>query len=216
VFVDLHVHTIYSGDSSITPKRLVDTLHAHSFLKTVAVTDHKTMEGYYHVSKLATAYEDILIMPGIEALTTHGDVVIIGTEERPPSTMTPEKAIEFAEERNAITIIPHPFRTLTSLGDYTRRLRPTAIEVYNPNTTPEQNKLALELAKELNLPQVAVSDAHDVEELGKGYTKVNATQSTDEILNAIKNGQTQPIQSLKHNLQKQLFLIRPNLNHSEE
>ena len=195
VFVDLHVHTIYSGDSSITPKRLVDTLHVHSFLKTVAVTDHKTMEGYYHVSKLATAYEDILILPGTEALTTHGDVVIIGTEERPPHSMAPEKVIEFAEERNAIAIIPHPFRTLTSLGDYARQLKPTAIEVYNPNATPEQNRMALELAKELNLPQVAVSDAHSIEELGQGYTKVNAKQNTDEILNAIKNGKTQPIQN---------------------
>lgn len=195
VFVDLHVHTIYSGDSSITPKRLVDALHAHSFLKTVAVTDHKTLDGYYHVSKLATAYEDILVMPGIEALTTHGDVVIIGTEERPPHPMTPEKVIEFAEERNAIAVIPHPFRTLNSLGDYARRLQPTAIEVYNPNATQEQNRMALELAKELNLPQVAVSDAHNIDELGKGYTKVNATQSMDEILNAVKSGQTQPIQN---------------------
>ena len=195
VLVDLHVHTIYSGDSSITPKRLVDALHAHSFLKTVAVTDHKTLDGYYHVSKLATAYEDILVMPGIEALTTHGDVVIIGTEERPPHPMTPEKVIEFAEERNAIAVIPHPFRTLNSLGDYARRLQPTAIEVYNPNATQEQNRMALELAKELNLPQVAVSDAHNIDELGKGYTKVNATQSMDEILNAVKSGQTQPIQN---------------------
>jgi predicted metal-dependent phosphoesterase TrpH len=175
----------------------VDALHAHSFLKTVAVTDHKTLDGYYHVSKLATAYEDILIMPGIEALTTHGDVVIIGTEERPPQPMTPEKVIEFAEERNAISVIPHPFRTLTSLGDYARRLQPTAIEVYNPYATQEQNRMALELAKELNLPQVAVSDAHNIDELGKGYTKVNATQNMDEILNAIKKGRTQPIQNLQ-------------------
>jgi predicted metal-dependent phosphoesterase TrpH len=193
VFVDLHVHTIYSGDSSITPKRLVDALHAHSFLKTVAVTDHKTMEGYHHVSKLAIAYEDILIMPGIEALTTHGDVIIIGTEERPPYPIAPEEVIEFAEERNAVAIIPHPYRTLTGLGDYARRLKPTAIEVYNPNATPEQNKMAQQLANEMNLPQVAVSDAHNIEELGVAYTKINAPQNMDEILKAIKNGQTQPI-----------------------
>jgi predicted metal-dependent phosphoesterase TrpH len=195
VFVDLHVHTVYSGDSSITPKRLVDALHAHSFLKTVAVTDHKTMEGYHHVSKLATAYEDILILPGIEVLTTQGDIVVIGVEERPAFPITPEETITFAEERNAIAIIAHPYRTLTSLGNYARRLKPTAIEVFNPNATPEQNRMALELTREMNLPQVAVSDAHSIEELGRGYTKVNAAQDMDEILNAIKNGQTQPIQN---------------------
>jgi hypothetical protein len=153
------------------------------------------MEGYYHVSKLATIYEDVLVLPGIEALTTQGDIVIIGTEERPPHPITPEKVIEFAEERNAIAIIPHAFRMLTSLGDYARRLKPTAIEVFNPNATPEQNRMALELAEELNLPQVAVSDAHNIEELGRGYTNVNAAQNVDEILTAIRNGQTQPIQN---------------------
>jgi hypothetical protein len=197
VFVDLHVHTVYSGDSSITPKRLVDVLHAHSFLKTVAVTDHNTLEGYHQVSKLAIVYEDILILPGIEASTPNGDIIVIGTEERPQYRMTPEKVIEFAQERNAIAIIPHPYRTLTGLGDYARRLKPTAIEVYNPNATPEQNKTALELAREMNLPQVAVSDAHAIEELGKGYTKVNAEQNIDEILIAIKNGLTQPMQNPK-------------------
>ena len=195
ICVDLHVHTIYSGDSSITPKRLVDVLHAHSFLKTVAVTDHGTMEGYHHVSKLATVYEDVLIMPGIETLTTSGDIIIIGTEERPSYPISPENAIEFAEERNAIAIIPHPFRTLNGLGEYSRKLTPTAIEVYNPNATTEQNKMAFELAKELNLPQVAVSDAHTTDELGKGYTKVSADRNMDLILNAIKKGQTQPVQN---------------------
>ena len=189
------MHTIYSGDSSITPKRLVGFLHEHSFLKTVAVTDHKTMEGYYHVSKLAMAYEDILILPGIEVLTTQGDIVVIGMEERPPFPITPEETVAFAEDRNAIAIIAHPYRTLTGLGDYARRLKPTAIEVYNPNATSEQNKTALQLAREMNLPQVAVSDAHAIEELGKGYTRVATEQNMDEILKAIKNGQTTPIQT---------------------
>jgi predicted metal-dependent phosphoesterase TrpH len=194
VSVDLHVHTVYSGDSLITPKRLVDALHAHSFLKTVAVTDHNTMEGYHLVAKLASAYEGVLILPGVEAMTPQGEVLIIGTEERPPMPSTPEKLIEFATERNAVTIIPHPYRAPSGLGDYARHLKPTAIEVYNPTAMPIQNRMALQLAKEMNLPQVAVSDAHVIEDLGAAYTKIDAAQNMDEILKAIKNGQTQPIQ----------------------
>lgn len=195
--VDLHVHTLYSGDSSITPKRLVDALHSHSFLKTVAVTDHNTLEGYYFVSKLATAYQDILIVPGVEASTPYGDLIIVGTEERPSHPAMPEELVEFAEERNAITIIPHPYRAPSGLGDYARRLKPTAVEVYNPTAMPVQNRLAQQLAKEMKLPQVAASDAHNIEDLGAAYTKINATQNMDEILKAIKNGQTQPIQNPK-------------------
>ena len=192
--VDLHVHTVYSGDSLITPKRLVDALQAHSFLKAVAVTDHNTMEGYHLVAKLASAYDGILILPGIEAMTPQGEVLIIGTDERPPMPSTPEELIEFAADRNAVSIIPHPFRAPSGLGDYARHLKPTAIEVYNPTAMPIQNRMALQLAKEMNLPQVAASDAHNIEEVGVAYTKIDAAQNMDDVLKAIKNGQTQPIQ----------------------
>jgi len=195
--VDLHVHTIYSGDSLITPKILVDALHANSFLKTVAITDHNTLEGYRYVSKLATAYEDILVLPGIEAATPRGEIIIIGTEERPPRPATPEELVEFAEQRNAVTIIPHPYRAPSGLGDYAKHLRPTAIEVYNPTAMPILNRIALRLAKEMNLPQIAASDAHHIKDLGAAYTKIDAAQNLDEILKAIKNGKVQPVQNPK-------------------
>lgn len=189
------MHTLYSGDALITPKQLVDALHANSFLKTVAVTDHNTLEGYRFVSKLATVYDDILIIPGIEAVTPHGEIIIIGTEERPPFPSMPEKLVEFAEQRNAVTIIPHPYRPFSGLGDYTKRLSPTAIEVYNPGSMAIQNRMAEQLAREMGLPQIASSDAHSINELGTAYTKINAIQDIDEILKAIKNGQVQPVQN---------------------
>jgi len=170
--VDLHLHTLYSGDSSITPKRLVETLHTHSFLKTIAITDHNTLEGYHHVSKLATTYSDILVLPGIEASTPYGDLIIVGTEERPPNPAMPEMLIEFAKDRNAVTIIPHPYRAPSGLGDYSGHLRPTAVEVYNPTAMPIQNRMAQQLAQEMKLPQIAASDAQPKEDLGEPYTKI--------------------------------------------
>ena len=195
--VDLHLHTLYSGDSSITPRRLVEALHAHSFLKTIAITDHNTLEGYNHVSKLATAYPDILVLPGIEASTPYGDLIVVGTEERPPNPAMPETLIRFAEDRNVVTIIPHPYRAPSGLGDYARRLKPTAVEVYNPTAMPVQNRMAQQLAQEMKLPQIAASDAHTIEDLGAAYTKIRASQSLDEILKAIKNGKVQPAQTPK-------------------
>jgi hypothetical protein len=176
---------------------LVEALHAHSFLKTIAITDHNTLEGYHYVSKLATVYSDILVLPGIEASTPYGDLIIVGTEERPPQPAMPEKLIEFAEERNGVTIIPHPYRAPSGLGDYVRRLKPTAVEVYNPTAMPVQNRMAQQLAQEMKLPQVAASDAHTIEDLGAAYTKISAGQSLDEILEAIKNGKVQPAQNPK-------------------
>ena len=50
------------------------------------------------------------------------------------------------------------------------------------------NKLAENLAKEMGLPGVAGSDAHQVNELWTVYTEVQASSDIDEILKAIKKG----------------------------
>ena len=84
---DLHIHTVYSSDSLIQPKTLVDQLVAHSFIKVAAVTDHDSVRGCRATVELASAYPDILIIPGVEISTLHGDMLILGTEELPPKTL---------------------------------------------------------------------------------------------------------------------------------
>jgi predicted metal-dependent phosphoesterase TrpH len=81
---DLHIHTVYSSDSLIQPKTLVDQLVAHSFIKVAAVTDHDSVRGCRTTVELASAYSDILIIPGVEISTQDGDMLILGTEELPP------------------------------------------------------------------------------------------------------------------------------------
>jgi len=53
--VDLHVHTRFSGDATITPRLLVDQLYAHSFIKGVAITGHDTLQGYRSTRRMARA-----------------------------------------------------------------------------------------------------------------------------------------------------------------
>ena len=76
--VDLHIHTKYSQDSSINPKTLVDQLFAHASVEAVAVTDHDTVEGYGKVRELATPFDDILIILGVEITTAEGDLLVLG------------------------------------------------------------------------------------------------------------------------------------------
>ena len=84
LYADLHIHTVYSSDSVIQPKTLVDMLLAHNFIKVAAVTDHDSVRGCRATMDLASAYPDILIIPGVEISTPNGDMVILGTEEMPP------------------------------------------------------------------------------------------------------------------------------------
>jgi predicted metal-dependent phosphoesterase TrpH len=185
--IDLHVHTKYSGDSSITPKELVDQLHVHLFIKGVAITDHDTISGYWEVSKLAKAYDDILIIPGIEVSVESGHLIILGIEECPSYPSSIESVIDFARERGGTVIIPHPYREL-GLGDIAEDIGADAVEVLNPHATQMENKKAENLARKINLPCVAGSDAHSLQEMWIAYTKVEARQEVDDILKVIKNG----------------------------
>jgi predicted metal-dependent phosphoesterase TrpH len=184
---DLHVHTIYSSDASIHPKIIVDQLYAHPFIKAVAITDHNTVEGYYKVHELASAYQDILIIPGVEVSSIEGDLIVLGVTELPPRPWTVEKVIDFAREKEALTIAAHPYREY-GLGDLTKNHDVDAIEVLNGVSSSHVNKMAENLAKEMGLPGVAGSDAHQVNELWTAYTEVQASSDVNEILKAIKKG----------------------------
>jgi hypothetical protein len=185
--VDLHIHTSYSPDATINPKTLVDQLYAHPFIKTIAVTDHNTIQGYEKVQALASAYPDLLVIPGVEVSTFNGDLIILGIAELPPKPWTIENVIDFTKERNALTIAAHPYRAY-GLGDLTKNYAVDAIETLNGTSQSYVNKLAENLAKEMGLPGVAGSDAHNVNELWTVYTEVQASSDVNEILKAIKNG----------------------------
>lgn len=184
---DFHIHTIYSADSVIQPKTLVDMLAAHSFIKVAAVTDHDSVRGCRATVELASAYPDILVIPGVEISTEQGDVVVLGTDELPPKPWTPEVVVDFAKSIGGVSIVAHPYRAY-GMGDRARNYNVDAIEVLNGGSSQDANNQAKELAKSLGLPSTAGSDAHQVSELFSVYNKVDATLDIDEVLKAVKKG----------------------------
>jgi predicted metal-dependent phosphoesterase TrpH len=184
---DFHVHMRYSIDSTIIPKSLVDQLCAHTTIKVVAVTDHNTIEGYAKVREMASAYPDVLVIPGIEVGTPLGDLILLGVEENPSRSLGVEELIGFAKGRGGVVVVPHPYREF-GLGTATRQYAVDAIETLNGNASPQVNRLAQNLAKELGLPGVAGSDAHNVDELWTVYNEIQAPLDIDAILGAIRKG----------------------------
>ena len=174
LYADFHIHTIYSADSVIQPKTLVDMLAAHSFIKVAAVTDHDSVRGCRATVELASAYPDILVIPGVEISTEQGDVVVLGTYELPPKPWTPEVVVDFARSVGGVSIVAHPFRTY-GMGERARKYKVDAIEVLNGGSSQHANNEAKELAKRLGLPGTAGSDAHQVSELFSVYNKVEAS-----------------------------------------
>ena len=184
---DLHVHTTYSDDSSITPKILVETLVNHSSIKAAAITDHGSVAGCAAIRQLASAYPDILIIPGVEISTQQGDIVVLGAEELPPEPWTVEGVIDFAHETGGVSVVVHPYREW-GMGDQARNYKFDAVEVYNGASSASANKAAKDLAKLMGLPGVAGSDGHQASDLGVVYTEIQAGLDVDEILKAVKKG----------------------------
>ncbi len=187
LYADLHIHTVYSADSFIQPKTIVDMLVAHSYIKVAAITDHNSIRGCRVTVELARAYPDILIIPGTEITTNYGDMLVIGTTELPPKPWTPENVADYARTIDAISIVAHPFRTY-GMGEYARNVKADAIEVLNGGTNKEGNIKAKEFAKELCLPGTGGSDAHQVSELFTICTQIQSTKKIDTILATIKKG----------------------------
>ena len=184
---DLHIHTVYSSDSLIQPKTLVDQIAAHSFIKVAAVTDHDSVRGCKPTVELASAYPDILIIPGVEISTQDGDMLILGAEELPLRPWTPEAMVDYAKSIGAVSIVAHPYREY-GMGDLARNYKVDAIEVLNGGSTASMNNQAKELAKSMGLPGTAGSDAHQFSELFSVCSKIDASLDVDAVLRAIKKG----------------------------
>ena len=187
LFADFHIHTVYSADSLIQPKTLVDMLAAHNFIKVAAVTDHDSVRGCKATVELASSYPDILIIPGVEISTQLGDVIVLGTYELPPKPWTPEVVVDYAKSIDGVSIIAHPFRTY-GMGEHARNYKVDAIEVLNGGSSREANSQAKELARSIGLPGTAGSDAHQVSELFSVYNQVETSMNIDSVLAAIKKG----------------------------
>jgi len=185
--VDLHIHTHYSHDSTITPKELL-TFAKKRELDAVAVTDHDTIEG---ALKMSTDKE-FLVIPGIEVTTKNGHVLGLDIHEQIQPMLDVRATIRKIHEAGGIAIAAHP----TAL--YRGKLRNhmtrefDAVEVINASSIPFSfsNRINRKLAEELNLPQTAGSDAHYAPEIGMAYCEIETNLEKEEIIAAIKSGKT--------------------------
>jgi len=194
ICVDLHLHTRFSFDASITPKYVADSLNTHPIIKGVAITDHNTVEGFFHVRRFAAAYKDVVIIPGVEVTTMLGDVIVLGVEEKPAYWSSLESVVDFTRDRNGVVVVPHPYRG-GGIGDAAKKIPAElgAVEVLNPDSTEQENKMAEMLAKTRNMAGVGGSDAHHVPQMWKAYTQIDAESNVESILKAIKNGNVKAV-----------------------
>jgi hypothetical protein len=171
----------------------------------LAITDHDRIDGAHEALEACAALlalpehdDDALptILVGQEIRTTAGDLIGVFLREAVPTGLTPAEAIAAVHEQGGLVGIAHPFdRFRGSVGrGEAAALEEVAgavdwIEAWNARLMlGDGNARAADLARRLDKPGVAVSDAHTTLEVGIASTIVTGDPSTPDGLRAALAG----------------------------
>lgn len=186
--LDLHVHTMYSFDSSIDPCGLLEACRRRG-LRGVAVTDHDTVRGGL---SFAAELPELLIIPGSEIRSAEGEIIGLFLEEDVPPGLSAPETIARIREQGGVVVVPHPFDYVKLRRMTARRLRDLAgeidaLEVLNGKPRyPGANGRAVRFAESVGLPATAGSDAHKAEHVGLVFIEMEEFTDKDGFLASLR------------------------------
>lgn len=180
--VDLHLHTFRSPDSLTTYDAVIDAVQQRG-LDAIAVTDHNTIQGALELRDLAP----FPVIVAEEIRTTAGEIFGYFVEQEIPRGLPLEETIARVKDQGGLVGVPHPVdRTRSGIGDaQVRRCAADIdlIEGFNARCVlPAYNRRARQLARELNKPVTAGSDAHSAREIGNGYVELAPFDDAESFL----------------------------------
>ncbi len=184
---DLHIHSYYSGCSSIRPEKLL-LIAKKRGLDGIAVTDHDTIKGGLETKRL-NKDKNFEVIVGAEIKTEAGEILGYYLKKEIKS----RKAVEVIKEihrQGGFAVIAHPF----SHGLLRKCLRVDlkelkgldGVEVHNSrNMFNWENFYSVMASEKYRLAKTGGSDAHFHHELGRGFTFFRGN-----LKNAIKKRST--------------------------
>ena len=190
VRVDMHSHTMWSGDSTTTPEEIGDAVVA-SGLDVVCITDHNAIAGAVELA----ASLPCRVIVGEELKTHAGEVIGLFLRERVPIGVQPAQAAEMIRSQGGIVYVPHPFDPMRRnlVEPAMRELAGAglidAIEVLNAKTALQSlNRRAAAFAAEFDLAAGAGSDAHVPLALGAAYVEMPDFDGPADFLAKLREG----------------------------
>jgi predicted metal-dependent phosphoesterase TrpH len=194
--LELHCHTRYSPDSLVRLQDLIARAREVGLHK-LAITDHSEVEG----ALLAHQMAPDLIIVGEEAMTNQGELLCYFISELVPDNMELEEAIDFVHAQGGVCGPSHPLDPRRHGIGREKVLEYYAkfdfIEVFNARTRDhKKNDETLLLAERLDVPGIACSDAHTLQEVGISRTRFpHAIDSRADFLRGLQNITLVPIYS---------------------
>lgn len=189
--IDLHIHTVESGDSDADPEEVVARAIERG-LHGIVFTEHSSYEASDYAEALKEKYSSrLLILRGVEFSAAEGHVLVYGVNtDRLSLWGAPARELISAVTKEGGVVIPsHPFRVTSCIGGILHSLSGiTALEGYNGCNLHAMNVAALEAARELGLPVTGGSDAHSPSEVGKCHTVFEEHVTEDNFLDRLREG----------------------------
>jgi len=102
--VEFHCHTIYSKDSLVPPKKLVEAARRKG-LDRLIVTDHNNIGGALEAKRL----DPELVIVGEEILTPRGEFLAAFVSQEIPAGLEPLEVLRRLREQGAFISVSHPF-----------------------------------------------------------------------------------------------------------
>jgi hypothetical protein len=190
VRVDLHTHTMWSGDSTTTPEEFERAVAA-SGLDVVCVTDHNAIAGAVELRDRIAAR----VIVGEELRTAQGEIIGLFLSERVPMGIGHLDAARAIRDQGGVVYVPHPFdpmrRNLSerALHELAEADLIDAVEVLNAKTSlPSLNRRAAEFAAGFGIVAGAGSDAHVPDALGAAFVQMPEFETPIEFLAALAAG----------------------------
>jgi predicted metal-dependent phosphoesterase TrpH len=124
----------------------------------------------------------IHIFRGNEITTNQGDILVFGYKENVKGVIMIQELRKRVTSDGGLMIAAHPFRgfLLFGIGQLQMKVEEACqrtlfqyvdgVEIYNGKVTDIENEMARQVADRLGLLAVAGSDAHRIDEVGRGVT----------------------------------------------
>lgn len=192
VRVDMHSHTMFSGDSTTTLDEVCEAV-VDAGIDVLCVTDHNAIEG---ANRLARALDGTCrVVVGEEVRTHTGEIIGLFLTEKISFGANALDTARQIRDQGGIVYVPHPFDpmrrniTETSLVDLVEAGLVDAIEAHNSKTSlASLNRRATDFGVDHGLALGAGSDAHVPLALGSAYVEMPDFDGPHDFLAKLRDG----------------------------